>query len=141
MSGILDDALEGVSRKELRDRAQNISDACRSDGTSTVIRGDLDALRSGLQAGARGRDNARRMRGSRRALIAAARAVELPLNVADVSDDGVVRFYERRLVLVRPDGHVAWRGNTVPAEPRAIIDRIRASIAFAAPDRGRLLCV
>jgi ribosomal protein RSM22 (predicted rRNA methylase) len=41
---VLDDALEGVSRKELRDHAQAISDAYRSDGTSNVIRSDLDAL-------------------------------------------------------------------------------------------------
>jgi ribosomal protein RSM22 (predicted rRNA methylase) len=44
MSAVLDDALEGVSRKELRERAQIISDAYRADGTSTVIRGALDAL-------------------------------------------------------------------------------------------------
>ena len=44
MSRVLDDALEGVSRKDLRVQAQNISDVYRSDGTSTVIRSDLDAL-------------------------------------------------------------------------------------------------
>jgi ribosomal protein RSM22 (predicted rRNA methylase) len=44
ISRVLEDALEGVSRKELRGRAQAISDAYRSDGTSTVIRGELDAL-------------------------------------------------------------------------------------------------
>jgi ribosomal protein RSM22 (predicted rRNA methylase) len=43
-SAVLDTALEGVSRRALRDHAQNISDAYRSDGTSTVIQSDLDAL-------------------------------------------------------------------------------------------------
>jgi 2-polyprenyl-6-methoxyphenol hydroxylase-like FAD-dependent oxidoreductase len=60
-------------------------------------------------------------------LIAAARQAELPLNVADIADEAVARLYERRLVLVRPDGHVAWRGDSVPAQPRAIIDRIRGA--------------
>ncbi|HEX4195203.1 MAG TPA: FAD-dependent monooxygenase [Stellaceae bacterium] len=60
-------------------------------------------------------------------LIAAARAAELPVNVVDIADDAVARLYERRLVLVRPDGHVAWRGDSPPAEPRAIIDRTRGA--------------
>jgi hypothetical protein len=30
-------------------------------------------------------------------------------------------------VLVRPDGHVAWRGNACSDEPMAAIDRIRAT--------------
>ena len=44
ISLFLDDALEGVSRKELRDQAQEISAAYRSDGTSAIIRSGLDAL-------------------------------------------------------------------------------------------------
>jgi hypothetical protein len=43
MSAVLDGALEGVSRKELRDHAQKISASYRTDGTSTVIRSELDA--------------------------------------------------------------------------------------------------
>jgi len=30
-------------------------------------------------------------------------------------------------VLVRPDGHVAWRGDAAPADPVALIDRIRGA--------------
>ena len=36
-------------------------------------------------------------------------------------------LYERRLVLVRPDGHVAWRGDTAPADPLAVIDTVRGA--------------
>ena len=61
------------------------------------------------------------------ALIAAARAAEVPLSIADIAEDAVAQLYERRLVLVRPDGHVAWRGDSVPVQPRAIIDRIRGA--------------
>jgi hypothetical protein len=38
-----------------------------------------------------------------------------------------MRAYERRLVLVRPDGHVAWRGDASPADPLAVIDRVRGA--------------
>ena len=34
-------------------------------------------------------------------------------------------LYERRLVLVRPDGHVAWRGDEVPSDALALIDTVR----------------
>ncbi|MBO3458222.1 FAD-dependent monooxygenase [Aetokthonos hydrillicola Thurmond2011] len=37
----------------------------------------------------------------------------------------IAKLYERSYVLVRPDGHVAWRGNTLPKEPTALIDRVR----------------
>jgi len=30
-------------------------------------------------------------------------------------------------VLIRPDHHVAWRGNTVPDRPDTILDRIRGA--------------
>jgi hypothetical protein len=31
------------------------------------------------------------------------------------------------LLLSRPDQHIAWRGNTVPENPLALIDRIRGA--------------
>jgi hypothetical protein len=35
-------------------------------------------------------------------------------------------LYERRLVLVRPDGHVAWRGDRVHDADR-IVDTVRGA--------------
>jgi hypothetical protein len=32
-------------------------------------------------------------------------------------------------VLVRPDGYVAWRGDAMPTQPLAVIDRIRGAEA------------
>jgi hypothetical protein len=37
----------------------------------------------------------------------------------------VFAAYQRKLVLVRPDGHVAWRGDTEPANAEALIDVVR----------------
>src|SRR5438046_363732 len=47
-------------------------------------------------------------------LVRAAAQAHLPLDVVDVPDKDVARLYERRLVLVRPDGQVAWRGDALP---------------------------
>ncbi len=62
-------------------------------------------------------------------LVKAAADVGLPLEVLDVRDPDAARLYERDLVLVRPDQHVAWRGNLAPQDPRRVIDRIRGAIA------------
>ncbi|MGH3886067.1 MAG: FAD-dependent monooxygenase [Pseudonocardiaceae bacterium] len=55
----------------------------------------------------------------------AARAV--PLTLKEVRDDDVARRYGRPHVLVRPDGHVAWRGMTLPDNAHALVDRVRGS--------------
>jgi 2-polyprenyl-6-methoxyphenol hydroxylase-like FAD-dependent oxidoreductase len=44
-------------------------------------------------------------------LLQAARQRRLPLEVVAIDDPAVAAAYERSLVLVRPDGHVAWRGD------------------------------
>jgi 2-polyprenyl-6-methoxyphenol hydroxylase-like FAD-dependent oxidoreductase len=56
----------------------------------------------------------------------AARACGVPLTLVDLAHRDAARLYERKLVLVRPDGHVAWRGDRV-ADARAIIDTVRGA--------------
>lgn len=64
---------------------------------------------------------------STQALQDAARAREVPLRVEDISDAQARALYGSRLVLVRPDGHVAWRGDKPPEDALAVIDRIRGA--------------
>ena len=61
------------------------------------------------------------------ALLQAARTRRVPLREIAVTDPEIAALYERKLVLVRPDGHVAWRGDAVPNDPLAVVDRIRGT--------------
>ena len=61
------------------------------------------------------------------AFISAAKKVNLPLEVIALDEPEVKEVYERPLVLVRPDGHVAWRGDAVPDNAPDIIDHIRGA--------------
>jgi hypothetical protein len=58
----------------------------------------------------------------------AASRVALPLEIIEIHDPTVREIYERNFVLVRPDGHVAWRGDELPENPGAIIDRVRGAM-------------
>ncbi|MFI9583663.1 FAD-dependent monooxygenase [Streptomyces sp. NPDC052236] len=62
------------------------------------------------------------------ALLKAAAAQGLPVSHSVVSDAGARQAWERDLVLLRPDHHVAWRGNTAPADPAAVIQRVRGAV-------------
>ena len=51
----------------------------------------------------------------------------LPLTVHALPQPEIAQLYARRLVLVRPDGMVAWRGDSVPADIDDVLDIIRGS--------------
>ncbi|MCZ4123467.1 FAD-dependent monooxygenase [Streptomyces sp. H39-S7] len=57
-------------------------------------------------------------------LLAAAQAHGMPLQILDVEDRPARDLYERDLVLVRPDQHVAWRGNQLPTDPGDLVERV-----------------
>jgi hypothetical protein len=61
-------------------------------------------------------------------LVAAAERHGMPLAVLDIDAVDAGEFYDHKLVLSRPDQHVAWRGNALPADPLALIDRVRGSL-------------
>jgi 2-polyprenyl-6-methoxyphenol hydroxylase-like FAD-dependent oxidoreductase len=60
-------------------------------------------------------------------LLAAAAARRVPLRLLDIAADVDATIYDTRLVLSRPDQHVAWRGNIPPEDALALIDRIRGA--------------
>jgi hypothetical protein len=58
-------------------------------------------------------------------LRAAAAAGRMPLDIVRLTHRPVRDAYERNLVLVRPDGHVAWRGNALDRSASSIVDTVR----------------
>lgn len=61
-------------------------------------------------------------------LIAAAISNGLPRpSVLDLDPAVAGPTYDRRLILVRPDQHIAWRGNALPEDPASLIRRIRGA--------------
>ena len=57
-------------------------------------------------------------------LSAAAGRRGLPLDTHSIRDPDIARLYGSSLVLVRPDGHVAWRGQICPRDPDEIFDHV-----------------
>jgi 2-polyprenyl-6-methoxyphenol hydroxylase-like FAD-dependent oxidoreductase len=58
----------------------------------------------------------------------AARARQMPLEIIPCDEPAVRTAYRRAWVLVRPDGHVAWRGDRLPARGTgAVLDRCRGA--------------
>jgi 2-polyprenyl-6-methoxyphenol hydroxylase-like FAD-dependent oxidoreductase len=51
----------------------------------------------------------------------------VPLDIVPIGDPDIARLYERRLVLVRPDGHVAWRSDSLPVDASAVVDVVRGA--------------
>ena len=60
-------------------------------------------------------------------LAATAHDLGIPLTVAAPRDDRLPDLYGARLALIRPDQHVAWRGDRLDREPRALLDRVRGT--------------
>jgi 2-polyprenyl-6-methoxyphenol hydroxylase-like FAD-dependent oxidoreductase len=60
-------------------------------------------------------------------LATAARARGVPMTFTAIDHAEAAALYQRKLVLVRPDGHVAWRGDRAPENALAVIDRVRGA--------------
>jgi 2-polyprenyl-6-methoxyphenol hydroxylase-like FAD-dependent oxidoreductase len=60
------------------------------------------------------------------AMLAAAEQRGMPLDVVQLADERLAALYQRRFVLVRPDGHVAWRDDRM-ADAGDILDVARGA--------------
>jgi hypothetical protein len=54
---------------------------------------------------------------------------QIPLTTHQINNPEIAKLYERAFVLVRPDGHVAWRGNEIPQDLEFMIDKVRGANA------------
>jgi 2-polyprenyl-6-methoxyphenol hydroxylase-like FAD-dependent oxidoreductase len=54
----------------------------------------------------------------------AARDAGVPLSTVNIDDRAIARVYGRQLVLVRPDGHVAWRADEEPENATTLMARV-----------------
>lgn len=53
----------------------------------------------------------------------------VPLEVLDVASTEAPAVYKHKLVLSRPDQHVAWRGDAIPVDASTLLDRITGAHA------------
>src|SRR5262249_52305569 len=60
-------------------------------------------------------------------LARAAETAKVPLELVTLEEPQVLEAYQRRLVLVRPDGHVAWRDDAEPPDACAVVDCVRGA--------------
>src|ERR1700751_1847648 len=70
-------------------------------------------------------------------LVVAAALRGVPLDVVDVEADEAAALYPCKLLLSRPDQHVAWRGDRLPNDPIALIDKVRGAAVRAQRASGR----
>ncbi|MES2414759.1 MAG: FAD-dependent monooxygenase [Pseudomonadota bacterium] len=66
------------------------------------------------------------------ALQAAANKAAMPLSVVNIDNAEAKQLYEKKLALVRPDGHVAWRGDALPEDCTWLVDRVRGAVSGVA---------
>ncbi|MCW3474170.1 FAD-dependent oxidoreductase [Limobrevibacterium gyesilva] len=60
-------------------------------------------------------------------LLTAAARRGVPLALLDVDSEEAAAVYRQKLVLSRPDQHVAWRGDGLPDDPGGLIELIRGA--------------
>src|SRR5712671_5092143 len=61
-------------------------------------------------------------------IASAAASAGVPLDIVTLDEPAVHKAYQARLVLVRPDGHVAWRADTDPGDAYGVIARVTGAL-------------
>jgi len=60
-------------------------------------------------------------------LLEAAKQRKVPMTFAAIAEPHIAALYQRKFVLVRPDGHVAWRDDRMPEDALRLIDVVRGA--------------
>ncbi|MCV0397270.1 MAG: FAD-dependent oxidoreductase [Rhizobiaceae bacterium] len=58
-------------------------------------------------------------------IVRAAQDSRMPFTVLHLDRSEAGDVYDCKLVLSRPDQHIAWRGDCLPSDPQALVDKIR----------------
>ncbi|CAN0569362.1 unnamed protein product, partial [Laminaria digitata] len=59
---------------------------------------------------------------------AAAAALNVPLDVIDVAEPAARALYQCAFALIRPDHHVAWRGDALPDDAGALMRQVSGNM-------------
>ena len=51
----------------------------------------------------------------------------MPIHLENIDSEAIANLYQKKLVLVRPDGHVAWRSDDLPQDVSLLIDTVRGN--------------
>ena len=68
-------------------------------------------------------------------LVDAATRSRVPIKLVDVDRRRASSHVAENLLIVRPDSHIAWRGNVVPRQIGPLLDRLRGAVSE--PGQGR----
>ena len=49
------------------------------------------------------------------------------MSFAAIAEPGIAALYQCKFVLVRPDGHVAWRADRMPDDAPSLVDVVRGA--------------
>ena len=61
---------------------------------------------------------------------------KVPMAFAAIAEPHIAALYERKFVLVRPDGHVAWRDDRMPLDAPRLVDVVRGAAREHRPEQG-----
>jgi 2-polyprenyl-6-methoxyphenol hydroxylase-like FAD-dependent oxidoreductase len=53
----------------------------------------------------------------------------IPLKTVAIGNPEIAQLYAAKLVLVRPDGHVAWRSDSLPTDSMVLADYVRGAVS------------
>jgi 2-polyprenyl-6-methoxyphenol hydroxylase-like FAD-dependent oxidoreductase len=73
-------------------------------------------------------------------LLQAAQQRKVPISFVAIAEAPIAALYQRQFVLVRPDGHVAWRDDRMPTDPLWLIDVVRGAAQPPAGAKELLGC-